>query len=124
MDFSVQLSKAVDFSDATARAPIELSLDPAGGMLQLDTLIIDGNDEAPDLNVLSIIGDAPQAPRRKQEIAQLMEQAKGAHQDGDLKRLREYMNRILEIDPENARAYFNIGVLDRDRGAYPEAEAR
>jgi tetratricopeptide (TPR) repeat protein len=93
-------------------------------MLQLDTLIIAGGGEVPDLEIMSIVGEPGAGPTRDEQIADLIRQAKAAHEEGDFKRVRDLMNKILDIDPENARAYFNLGVLDRDRGAHPEAESR
>jgi tetratricopeptide (TPR) repeat protein len=126
MTFSIPLSKAVDFSDTAARmlgasatsSPVNST---AGGMLQLDTLII-GDSEAPAFGITSFGGDARLGPSREDQINDLIGQAKLAHQEGDLKRVRDCMNKILQIDPQNAKAHFNIGVLERDRSAYPEAE--
>lgn len=103
----------------TAKPAVSLSLEDDRAVVVLDTLII-GEDRDPQQNAT-----VPQAGTvgSNADVTRLMDLAREAHIAGDLKRLRIHLNKILEIDPDHAQAHFNLGVLDRDRGAHPEAEA-
>lgn len=97
-----------------------------------------GDTTTVDLNYL-VIGEADEGvfptvtvveephPKRsaatERELERLFNLCKEDHKAGDLKLLRHHLGEILEVEPSNAVAHFNLGVLNRDQGAHPEAEA-
>ncbi|MGH6894137.1 MAG: tetratricopeptide repeat protein, partial [Dongiaceae bacterium] len=48
-------------------------------------------------------------------IADLLRSAARAHQAGNIERLKAILEEILEIDPDEASALYNLGIIYRDR---------
>jgi tetratricopeptide (TPR) repeat protein len=95
------------------------ALADAAGDVVLDCLIIGPADgeATPDFTV------APRSITVDQQIKDLFSLGEEANKRDDRAALRMHLTRILELDPSNAVAHFNIGVLNRDIKAYPVAEA-
>jgi tetratricopeptide (TPR) repeat protein len=55
-------------------------------------------------------------------IASLLQAAGRAHQAGNIDRLKAILEEILEIDPDHAKATYNLGILYRDRDDIFKAE--
>src|SRR5262245_25980177 len=56
------------------------------------------------------------------KINALLQAAGHAHQAGNLDRLQEILEEVLEIDPDHAKATYNLGILHRDRDDIFKAE--
>ena len=61
-------------------------------------------------------------PRSDRKVAELMTQAAKAFQAGRTDRLRELLEQVLDIDPENAKALYNLAIVLRDRNEIFPAE--
>lgn len=55
-------------------------------------------------------------------VQSLLQAAGRAHHAGNIGRLQSILEEILEIDPDNARATYNLGILHRDRDDIFKAE--
>ncbi|HEX6118284.1 MAG TPA: tetratricopeptide repeat protein, partial [Dongiaceae bacterium] len=54
------------------------------------------------------------SPQDRARIASLLQAAGRAHQGGQTGRLKEILEEIIEIDPDHAKATYNLGILHRD----------
>lgn len=93
--------------------------------IELNCLIIgDAEATVAPSSVMSVETPQPTVAAEKQkEIKRLFVLSEEARKAGDRELIRRHLKAILEIDPSNGLAHFNLGVLNRDSKAYPEAEA-
>jgi|GEM_PF-576864 len=94
-------------------------------MVDLDCLIIGpvGDGDGPQIAEPSVAIDAKAAPGNLlNDVVALFDQAKQAQAAGDIAALKSHLLGVVEIDPDNALAHFNLGVLFRDAGSYVQAE--
>jgi tetratricopeptide (TPR) repeat protein len=114
--------------DGIAAASFDLPSQPSPAVVDLNCLIIGPPDtaepaaarpsDAPEQATVS----APQKADILTKVVELLERAKKAHKSGDLGLLKQIMFQIVEIDPENGLAHFNLGVLFRDAKDFVQAE--
>ncbi|HVI89963.1 MAG TPA: tetratricopeptide repeat protein [Dongiaceae bacterium] len=108
--------------EAISRVPPDKTSQPT---LTLDCLIIgDVGEPEAMLPGNTITFDARPAEPKVDlaEVHRLEVLCEQAHVAGDIKRLREHLLAIIDIDRANAQANFNLGVLKRNAGLQPEAE--
>ena len=62
------------------------------------------------------------SPQDEARIQSLLQAAGRAHQAGNQPKLQAALEEVLEIDPDNPRALYNLGILHRDRNDIYNAE--
>lgn len=62
------------------------------------------------------------SPQDEARIQSLLQAAGRAHEAGNQSKLQAILEEILEIDPDHARATYNLGILHRDRDDIFKAE--
>src|SRR5687767_5127899 len=55
------------------------------------------------------------SPQDEARIQSLLQAAGRAHQAANMEKLQAILEEILEIEPDHARATYNLGILHRDR---------
>jgi Tfp pilus assembly protein PilF len=65
---------------------------------------------------------APQEDTAAQEVSTLLTKALNAQSAGNPSLATAYYYDVLERDPRNAIAYFNLGTIAEERSDYAEAE--
>jgi len=116
-------------SAGLATSAIHLDLGHAAaakqGMVDLDCLIIGtaGDDFAlPNAGSITVTGAMPAPGNLLTDVVALFDRAKEAQAAGDTAALKAHLLKVTEIDPQNALAHFNLGVLFRDAQSYVQAE--
>lgn len=112
---------------ATSALHLDLghAVSPKQGMVNLDCLIIGSVEDDAAAQVATVTTPAVDklAPSTVlDEVVTLFERAKEAQAAGDLAALKGHLLKVVELDPDNGLAHFNLGVLFRDARSYLPAE--
>jgi tetratricopeptide (TPR) repeat protein len=75
------------------------------------------------LLVFAMAGCDGDGDREGERAGEILQQGLEAQAAGDLATAEDAYLRVIQLDPQNKFAYYNLGVIEQTRGELPEAES-